>query len=249
MDNKKIKRINKISAVQKGLESLREYIKTTDNLLLPSEDYLSQSLGVSRLTVREAVTVLEREGIVSRIQGKGTLINSFIKKLENRIDLGSDIEGCLRENGLEVEFKVVSIESRLATTSEILKLELEEGDSILEIKKILLGNNEAEAIYIDRIPEKHLKSTNFTIEDFKPSIFPVVESLCECTITHDVVHIYPYSADKEISEIFNIPEKTPIQSYEVLEYTSDGLPIMYITEYYSGKFIRFTLCRNVNYKA
>lgn len=247
--NKKIKRINKVSAVQKGLESLREFIKNTDVNILPSEDELSQSLGVSRLTVREVVTILEREGVVSRVQGKGTLINSFATKLENRIDFGSDIEGCLRRNGLDVEFEMISMESRPATPNEVVLMELESGDTILEIKKVLRGNGQAEALYIDRIPEKYMKTKDFTIEDFKPSIFPIVEDLCNCTITHDVVNIYPYVADETLSKIFNVPENSPIQGFEVFEYTSEGIPIMYNTEYYSGRFIRFTLCRNVAYKA
>lgn len=247
--DKKIKRINKVSAVQKGLESLREFIKNTSNTLLPSEEELSQSLGVSRLTVREVVTILEREGVVSRVQGKGTLINSFATKLENRIDFGSDIEGCLRRNGLNVEFEMISMESRIATQNEIVYMNLEEGDTILEIKKVLRGNNQAEAFYIDRIPEKYMRTNDVNIEDFKPSIFPVVEDLCNCKITHDVVNIYPYVADGTLSEIFNIPKNSPVQGFEVFEYTSEGIPIMYNTEYYSGRFIRFTLCRNVAYKA
>ena len=247
--DRKIKRINKVSAVQKGLENIREFIKNTDSDLLPTEDYLSECLGVSRLTVREAVTVLEREGIVSRVQGKGTLINSFAKKLENRLDLGSDIEGCLRENGLDVEFEVLSMNLREANKEEVLNLQLNNGDKILEIKKILKGNNQVEALYIDRIPEKYIKVKDFTIEDFKPSIFQTVEEFCECIITHDVVHVYPYISDEYLSNLLSVPENTPIQSFEVFEYTSKGIPIMYNTEYYSGRFVRFTLCRNVAYKA
>ena len=247
--DKKIKKINKVSAVQKGLENIREFIKNTDSDLLPTEDYLSECLGVSRLTVREAVTVLESEGIVSRVQGKGTIINSFVKKLENRLDLGSDIEGCLRENGLSVEFEVISMDLREANKDEVLKLQLNERDKILEVKKILKGDSEVEALYIDRIPEKYIKVDNFTIDDFKPSIFQTVEEFCDCKITHDVVHVYPYIADENISKFLNIPENTPVQGFEVFEYTSKGIPIMYNTEYYSGRFVRFTLCRNVAYKA
>lgn len=247
--NSKIKKVNKTSAVKKGLESIREYIMDTEDLLLPSEDYLAKSLGISRLTVREAITVLEREGVVSKVQGKGTIINYFVKKLENRIDLGSDIEGCLRKNGLEVEFEVASVKLRQANSKEIAKLNLNENDSILEVVKILRGNTQAEAIYIDRIPQKYFKNKDFLSADYKPIIFPTIETLCECNITHDVVTLYPCNSDVYISEIFDIPENTAIQCFDVLEYISDGTPLMFNTEYYSGRFIEFTLCRNVAYKS
>ncbi len=44
--------------------------------LLPSENQLSQEHGVSRNTIREAITVLASEGLVRRVQGKGTLVES-----------------------------------------------------------------------------------------------------------------------------------------------------------------------------
>jgi GntR family transcriptional regulator len=249
MKNIGIRKVSKMTTVQKTLENLREYIKSTKSPVLPNEDDLSNQLGVSRLTVREAITVLEREGVVSRVQGKGTMINSFVTKLENRIDLGSDIEGCLREHGYEVAFKVVNFEFREATGVEVLNLELEEGDKILVVKKLLYANDMVAAVYIDRIPEKLLKSKDFTEEDFEPTIFPIVENLCQCSITHDVLEMYPSVTDEELSDLFKVQTNTPLLCFNVLEYTRDSVALMYNTEYYTGKFIRFTLCRNVAYKA
>lgn len=244
----KIKKVNKISAVHKGLENLRNYIKKTDKHLLPSEDYLAKSLGISRLTVREAVTVLEREGVVSKIQGKGTIINPFIKRLENRIDLGINVEENLKNYGVDVEFEVKNLILREPSPDEAQKLSLKKSDLIVEIKKVLLGDRKAEAIYIDRIPEKYFKNKNFSANDFKPSIFGVIENFCECNITHDVVRIYASNATSDIAKIFEIPENAAIQCFDVLEYLSDGTPIMFNTEYYSSNTMEFTLCRNVAYK-
>jgi GntR family transcriptional regulator len=249
MKQTKIKRINKVTAVQKALENLREYIKNTDNEILPSESELSNFLGISRLTVREAITVLEREGLVSRVQGKGTLINSFITKLENRIDFGCDIEGCLSDNGYDVKFEIIDFQFRKAEKHEQHKLELNEGDVILEVKKILYANGEVAAVYIDRIPEKLFEIKDFSREDFEPSIFPIVENLCQCNITHDAVHIYSSNADEKLANLFNVPVNTSLLRLEVFEYTSKGTAIMFNTEYYTNKFIRFTLSRNVAYKA
>ena len=40
-----------------------------------SENTLKEMFGVSRQTVRHAVSVLENEGVIRRIQGSGTYIN------------------------------------------------------------------------------------------------------------------------------------------------------------------------------
>ena len=243
-----IKRVSKTTAVQKALENIREYIRSTESEVLPNEDELSQYLGVSRLTLREAITVLEREGVVSRVQGKGTLINSFVTKLENRIDCGSDIEGCLRQNGYDVRFEVDGLEFRSPTKIEENKLEIDSDDNILVVKKILYANDMVAAVYIDRVPEKLLKTKDFTAEDLRPHIFPIIENLCQKSITHDVVQLYPYGADEYLAKLFDIEINTPILKFDVLEYTSDSIALMYNTEFYTDKFIKFTICRNVAYK-
>lgn len=244
-----MKRVNKTTTVQRILESLRDYINNTDRPVLPNEDELAKQLGVSRLTVREAITVLESEGSVSRVQGKGTLVNAFVTKLENRIDLGSDIEGVLRSHGYDVRFEIASFEFRVADDTEVSKLNLEIGDEILVAKKLLYANDIVAAVYVDRVPKKLLKTNRIEKEMLEPTIFPVVEELCQCSITHDVLEIYPAITDGELSELFKISENTPLLAFDVLEYTKDSVALMYNTEYYTGDFIKFTLCRNVAYKA
>ncbi len=46
--------------------------------LLPSENQLSQSIGVARNTIRQAISELEKEGLVYRVRGSGT----FVKKID-----------------------------------------------------------------------------------------------------------------------------------------------------------------------
>ncbi|WP_070000616.1 LacI family DNA-binding transcriptional regulator [Cellulosilyticum sp. I15G10I2] len=41
---------------------------------IPPERTLSENLGVSRVTVRKALTLLEKDGIIERVQGSGTLV-------------------------------------------------------------------------------------------------------------------------------------------------------------------------------
>ena len=42
---------------------------------LPSENELSQANGVSRITVRQALADLQREGLITRLQGKGAFVS------------------------------------------------------------------------------------------------------------------------------------------------------------------------------
>lgn len=243
-----IRKVSRMTTVQKILESLREYVKETKNPVLPTEDDLSAQLGVSRLTVREAITVLEREGVVSRVQGKGTLINQFVTRLENRIDIGSDIEGCLKQNGYAVRFEVVDFQYRLANAIEASKLGITIEENLLVIKKLLYANDMVAAVYIDRIPEKCIKHKNVEAKDLEPTIFPVVEQICQCAISHDVVEMFPIGADEVLAKDFSVELGKALLGFHVLEYAANSTVLMYNTEYYTDQFISFTLCRSVAYK-
>jgi GntR family transcriptional regulator, arabinose operon transcriptional repressor len=55
---------------------------------LPSEHFLVRTLGVARTTIRQAMASLENEGLIRRVQGKGTFVESEVRRKLHR---GQDI--------------------------------------------------------------------------------------------------------------------------------------------------------------
>ena len=77
--------INKQNLSDAVAEKLREYIRSSDaprSLKLPPEAVIGESMGVSRITVRRALSDLEQEGLIQRIHGRGTFINPNISKIK-----------------------------------------------------------------------------------------------------------------------------------------------------------------------
>ena len=54
---------------------------------LPSEEKLAKMLGVSRATIREALSALEKQGMLRRVQGLGTILTH-----EQKIPIGQGME-------------------------------------------------------------------------------------------------------------------------------------------------------------
>ncbi len=76
-----------ISAYHKLYVSLKESIRNGDfpsGSTLPSENKLTQIYGISRVTVRKALEQLVQEGIVSKSQGLGTVVNNPIQPKNNQ---------------------------------------------------------------------------------------------------------------------------------------------------------------------
>ncbi len=82
--------------VVKQIKYLINTKQLKDGDMLPSEDELSKSIGVSRATVREGLRILELLGLVETKRGKGTFVRinnleSFKNKLGHSLDsIGMD---------------------------------------------------------------------------------------------------------------------------------------------------------------
>jgi GntR family transcriptional regulator len=99
------------------------------NSLLPTEQQLAKRFGVSRVTVRRALDILERNGSVSRQRGRGTIVSP--PKITRRFTPLYNFEQDLWEQGIEFETRVLAYEPA-AAPSEIIRdrLRLAPGNTV-----------------------------------------------------------------------------------------------------------------------
>ncbi|MDA3939171.1 MAG: GntR family transcriptional regulator [Spirochaetia bacterium] len=85
---------------------------------LEPENLLSKKLGMSRETVRKAMSVLIQEGVITRWHGKGNFGHPSVSNLIMRVDVNSDFRRLLRNAGYTV--KTERSESELKSPSKEL---------------------------------------------------------------------------------------------------------------------------------
>jgi GntR family transcriptional regulator len=73
------------------------------NSLLPTEEQLARRFGVSRVTIRHALGLIERSGAITRLRGRGTIVSP--PKVTRH--LARTIERDLREQGVKLETRLV----------------------------------------------------------------------------------------------------------------------------------------------
>ena len=240
-----MKKISKPSATQMVVKELNKYLVNYEGDYLPSETKLAELLDVSRLTIREAVSIVEREGFVTKQQGKGTLVNRYVSRLENRVDIDNDIENILKNRGYKVKYTINKYETQKKSKDK--KFNLLEGEEILVIEKFLWADNNVVAIYIDKIPMKYFIE-DVKKEDFMEYIFPIVERLTGKEINTEVVQIKPVLMDDYMQKVFSLKEKSPMVCFEVAHYSNENGVLMTSTENYTDEWIDFHIVRNAKYK-
>ncbi len=108
---------------------------------LPSENQLVTLHGVSRITVRQALSELEREGLIARHQGKGAFVTP-IRTTQN-LERLQGLTEALSSRGQVVHSQRLSMK-RLAASAEMArKLRLSVGDPVYRLTTLR---------YVDRQP-------------------------------------------------------------------------------------------------
>jgi GntR family transcriptional regulator len=127
---------------------------------LPGENELTQEYGVSRATVRQAMQLLENQGLVERFQGRGTFVGRP-KIANNLMDLFSPIRGMMGANSLprlDVEYLTV----KLPPASVAARLGLGATDTVYELQRKVVVDNEPLLVLTswlstERFPELEVK--------------------------------------------------------------------------------------------
>lgn len=104
---------------------------------LDSERELVAELGVSRVTVRQAISDLVDEGILERTQGKGTYVTG--PRVNSRLHLMS-FSREMRARGLEPRTDVLSAHLEPANARVAEGLQLERGESVIRLERLRLAD-------------------------------------------------------------------------------------------------------------
>jgi GntR family transcriptional regulator len=112
------------------LEVLRRDVTTAaPNTILPTEQQLAHRFGVSRLTLRRALGLLERSGLVSRQRGRGTMVSP--PKVSRLFAPLYTLEEDFRQQGIKLETRVLAFQRGQRPPARIrTRLGLERRDSV-----------------------------------------------------------------------------------------------------------------------
>lgn len=125
-------------------EQIRQFL--TDHSLgpgsqLPTEEELATQFEVSRTTLREALRLLERDGVVDVRQGNGRYV-SALPMVERPITRLEGITELLQSLGFDVSDRIIDVAARAPTDEEANALRLPSGSGIVHIERVRMQKME-----------------------------------------------------------------------------------------------------------
>jgi GntR family transcriptional regulator len=191
---------------------------------LPTEDQLTKSYGVSRATVRKALSALEQDGLIIKKTGKGSYVSNKIKmlipmKLSGTIN---DIIGVgIKTNIKTLRFDIIASSSHVAE-----KLAVEPEIPVCRIERLR---------FVERTPFSHLLmyipydlGINISKKELqKSSLYSLLEAKYDLKITHGYQTIDATMADSRVASLLQVSICSPLLRIKRIVYDIMNRPIQY----------------------
>ena len=115
---------------------------------LPAERELAASLGVSRVTVRQAIAQLAERGLVVRRHGSGTFVSPSAQadRIQHPLSRLTGFTEDMRLRGLSAGGRVLSFELARPSAQEAVTLGLSAGQQVYRLRRLRTAGGEALAV-------------------------------------------------------------------------------------------------------
>jgi GntR family transcriptional regulator len=214
-------RINKLSPVPLYLQlvqGMTEQIRLGElqpGDRIPSERELTETAQVSRTTARIAIDELVASGLVYREQGRGTFVAK--PRMRNLMGFVSFTEDIIAR-GMKPRTTVLRQQKIKASAKIASALRIEAGESVLNLVRIRLADDEPIAVQHSYLPSKLVPGLeNYDLTD--KSLFNILRTEYGIYPAWTEAEVEASAASSELAEHFQVEEGSPVLVVRGLSYT------------------------------
>lgn len=185
---------------------------------IPSARQLATSYGVSTMTIRQALSALQADGLLYTIPGSGTYVAG--EKLSKKLVFISFSEE-VREKGMNPSSSILKAE-RVAITNKKLAdiLQIPVGEFAYRIKRVRLADKVPLAIEDTHIPCEN--APGLLDQDLKGSLYEIFKNVYERPVLRADSAVSPMLLDKEQAATLKAPVNTPSLMFNLTAFDARG---------------------------
>lgn len=200
---------------------------------IPSERELSETYSVSRMTVRQAINVLVKDGVVYREKGRGTFVSVPNLYQDNM----KSFTQTLIEQNMHPTTKVIeaSMVTHLKSISQILHMDPR--TSYYKIKRLRLGDNVPIALETVYIPTKYVPG--LLDHSLEHSLYQVLEEQYGYEMTNIACEIEACISNKILMGVMELKNQEGLLKITGITYDQNGRRIFYEESYYRSDLYKY----------
>ena len=229
-----MQRIPGVSLYHQIKQDLRTKIEPLDpGTKIETEQQLSEFYGVSRGTIRQAISDLAGEGLLQKVQGSGTFRSSndgvHISYFLNRTFTQQLVERGQTPGIADIRLEIVPVTADIAQY-----LKIAAGTEVYRLSRVRLANGIPFGVgtaYIRRDVVPQLKA-----EDLEMSLVDMMETKYGFSFTNRHGYCYAVPASAELAAALSVRTNSPVLKIDYIFCDRNGMPLMVDMMQLSGSF-------------
>jgi GntR family transcriptional regulator len=205
--------------------------------LVPGDLELCRQLGVSRTTIRQALTELAHEGWVVRERGRGTFV-APPKLTERAFERLSGFFEDMADLGHPPLSRVLRQEVRPADDHVAARLNIRRGAPVVEIERLRFVEEEPVVLTTTFLPQAlvpGLENADLT----QRSLYEFLETECGLSLAPGQRTIEAVAAEERTARLLGVRKGAPLVYLQSISFLEDGRPLEYYLAYHRGDRSRF----------
>jgi GntR family transcriptional regulator len=190
---------------------------------LAPERELAEEFGVNRLTVRQALSDLQRRRLIRRRTGRngGTFIADSIIDYDLTTFAGFSEQA--RRNGRVAGATVLRAERARADAATAESLQLAEGAEVLVVDRLRLADRVPVLVEHSCFPAE--RCAGMLDEPLDGSLYDLLDERFGARPRRAVESIEPVRADARVSRLLQVPRGRPLLAVNRVAFDADGAPV------------------------
>lgn len=207
---------------------------------LPTEPKLAEQMGVSRTTLRQALYLLQEDGIIKNIQGKGNFIIGAVQKWEKGLEnLENPVYFALNMLVEEME-----IEFRLEAGAEYSNKVLERKSSVVLYADIWYKTQGKGVAYtLSILPIETILEEKIDLSDEKQLLKYLTEGIYQ-KVKRSELHLLQATLDNFYEMKYELCKEREIHLLQEALYTKNKYPIAYQKHYIPVEHSHISIIRS-----
>jgi GntR family transcriptional regulator len=204
---------------------------------IPSERDLAARYGVSRMTLRQAIEDLVRDGYLIRRHGAGTFVGK--PRIAKQFSITSFSED-MKARGLTASSRVLSIRRGPAGARMGSRLKVSPDEVVLVVARLRLADGEPMALEWLHVPDRLVPGLT-TADLERQSFYHLLADNYGIAIDGGHQTIEPTVTDQEESRLLGVALHSPALFVERVAWTADHEPVEFTLSLYRGDRYKFAV--------
>ncbi len=208
---------------------------------LPPENALATQLGISRATLREALRLLEEEGLIVRRHGVGTFVTPH-PRLESGLERLESVLSLATRLGMQAHYQNLSVQTVEADRTIAEQLQVEKGTPLTLVSRTILVDGRPVAYLEDFVPTRWLSADDFG-DAFTGSVLDALRQHPSLRVQEARADIIAICASRPLAHCLQVRPGDALLLLEETLFDASGVPLDFSRNYFVPDRFRFYVVR------